>query len=62
MNVRVGSLEDPENREGLAHFCEHMLFLGTEKYPNQEEYLKFLSENSGSGNAYTSDLETNYYF
>ena len=29
--VYVGSLSDPENLPGLAHFCEHMLFLGTEK-------------------------------
>ena len=31
MVVEVGSLENPRNREGLAHFLEHMLFLGTEK-------------------------------
>ena len=31
MVVEVGSLEDPGNREGLAHFLEHMLFLGTKK-------------------------------
>ena len=30
LSVEVGSLEDPDNREGLAHFLEHMLFLGTE--------------------------------
>jgi len=23
-----------EQREGMAHYLEHMLFLGTEKYPN----------------------------
>jgi hypothetical protein len=31
--VGVGSLADPPQRQGLAHFLEHMLFLGTEKYP-----------------------------
>ena len=27
----LGHMSDPENLPGLAHFCEHMLFLGTEK-------------------------------
>jgi len=36
---------DPEELPGLAHFCEHMLFLGTEKYPVENEYSRFLSEN-----------------
>lgn len=38
MNVNCGSLSDPNERQGMAHFLEHMLFLGTEKYPNQSEY------------------------
>jgi len=31
ISVRVGHLSDPENAQGLAHFCEHLLFMGTEK-------------------------------
>ena len=46
----------------MAHFCEHMLFLGTEKYPKEGEYKEYLTKNSGSANAYTSINETNYYF
>ena len=38
MNVAVGSGDDPAEREGLSHFLEHMLFLGTEKYPDPGEY------------------------
>jgi insulysin len=34
MNVFVGQLEDPAHRQGMAHFLEHMLFMGTEKYPD----------------------------
>ena len=33
LDVAVGSLEDPYKVQGLAHFLEHMLFLGTKKYP-----------------------------
>lgn len=57
-----GSLSDPSNISGLAHFCEHMLFLGTEKYPKENEYSQFLSEHAGSSNAFTSGEHTNYYF
>lgn len=31
MDIHVGSFSDPDNVPGIAHFCEHMLFLGTEK-------------------------------
>lgn len=33
LQVNVGSLHDPKHANGLAHFLEHMLFLGTKKYP-----------------------------
>lgn len=39
-----GHMCDPKELPGLAHFCEHMLFLGTEKYPVENEYPRFLSE------------------
>ena len=58
----TGSLSDPGNISGLAHFCEHMLFLGTKKYPKENEYSQFLSEHAGSSNAFTSGEHTNYYF
>ncbi|EAS04318.1 insulysin, insulin-degrading enzyme (macronuclear) [Tetrahymena thermophila SB210] len=60
-NVNAGCLQDPLHRQGLAHFLEHMLFLGTEKYP-QADFDQFLNENSGTSNAYTDYMQTNYYF
>ncbi|XP_076142124.1 insulin-degrading enzyme isoform X4 [Alosa pseudoharengus] len=62
LDVHIGSLSDPSNISGLAHFCEHMLFLGTKKYPKENEYSQFLSEHAGSSNAFTSGEHTNYYF
>ncbi|XP_037127776.1 insulin-degrading enzyme isoform X1 [Syngnathus acus] len=62
LDVHIGSLSDPANIAGLAHFCEHMLFLGTKKYPKENEYSQFLSEHAGSSNAFTSGEHTNYYF
>ena len=38
MYVHVGSLNDPSHVNGLAHFLEHMLFLGTKKYPVENSY------------------------
>ena len=62
MNVNIGSLSDPEDFLGLAHFCEHMLFMGTEKYPKEDDFSEFLNANSGNYNAYTDLDVTNYYF
>ncbi|OQR75122.1 insulin-degrading enzyme-like [Tropilaelaps mercedesae] len=62
LSVQVGSLTDPPNLPGLAHFCEHMLFLGTKKYPRENQYQVFLSEHAGIFNAYTASDHTCYYF
>ncbi|RHY27562.1 hypothetical protein DYB32_006693 [Aphanomyces invadans] len=62
MDVRVGHQSDPDNLLGLAHFLEHMLFMGTKKYPDENSYSQFLSAHGGSSNAYTSGTDTNYYF
>ncbi len=62
LDVFIGSSSDPENREGLAHFLEHMLFLGTEKYPDPDEYQTFIAQNGGSRNAFTAKEHTNYFF
>ncbi|XP_041476883.1 insulin-degrading enzyme-like isoform X1 [Lytechinus variegatus] len=62
LDVHVGSLSDPWEIPGLAHFLEHMLFLGTEKYPSENAYSQFLNEHGGFANAYTSGEHTNFYF
>ncbi|WP_157982839.1 pitrilysin [Aliidiomarina minuta] len=62
MNVHVGSLQNPDEQLGLAHYLEHMLFLGTEQYPDPDEYGDFMSRHGGQHNAYTADDHTNYMF
>ena len=62
LNVAVGSGDDPADREGLSHFLEHMLFLGTEKYPEPGEYQQFIASHGGSHNAFTAFQDTNYFF
>ena len=62
LDVNVGSANDPDERPGLAHFLEHMLFLGTGKYPDPGEYGRFLDEHGGRDNATTSFAHTSYFF
>ncbi|KZY70060.1 MULTISPECIES: insulinase family protein [unclassified Oleiphilus] len=62
LDIKVGSSHDPIEFPGLAHFLEHMLFLGTHKYPEPDAYQKFISEHGGGHNAYTSLEHTNYFF
>ena len=62
LRVGVGSFDNPADRPGLAHFLEHMLFLGTEKYPAAAEYQAFISSHGGSHNAYTSLEDTDFFF
>ncbi len=62
VDVATGSNNDPLQRQGLAHFLEHMLFLGTKKFPKPGEYQAFISANGGSHNAFTSLEHTNYFF
>jgi len=62
LDINVGSGDNPEGRGGLAHFLEHMLFLGTDKYPDPAEYEEYITEHGGSRNAYTSLANTNYFF
>ncbi|MET1257062.1 insulinase family protein [Aliikangiella maris] len=58
--VGVGSYHENDGFWGMAHYLEHMLFLGTEKFPVPGEYSKFISKNGGSSNAYTDMEHTNY--
>lgn len=39
--------------QGLSHYLEHMLFMGSEKYPDENEYDSFLAKHGGSSNAFT---------
>ena len=62
LDVHVGSYQNPKDREGLAHFLEHMLFLGTKQYPESGEYQTFIAEHGGSHNAGTGLENTTYFF
>jgi len=61
MRVNCGYFNDPDDIPGIAHFCEHMLFLGTEKYPEEGDYNEYMSAHGGTENAATGS-ETTYFF
>ena len=60
--VGVGSFSDPPHRQGLAHFLEHMLFMGSEKFPDENEVEEFLSSHGGYSNAFTEVEHTCFHF
>lgn len=62
LTVKTGSFNDGEENSGIAHFLEHMLFLGTKKYPEEDGYQRFIKENGGFTNAFTSNDYTAYLF
>lgn len=56
------SFSDPRDIQGLAHFLEHMIFMGSKKYPNENEFEQYIKRSSGFDNAETDCEETFYYF
>ena len=61
---RVGSIQEDDSQQGLAHFLEHMAFNGSEHFPTgtMTEYLQSIGVQYGrSLNAYTSIDRTVYY-
>ena len=62
LTVNIGSFADPPHAQGLAHFLEHMLFMGSERFPDENEAEEFLSTHGGYSNAYTDVEHTTYYF
>ncbi|KAJ4866861.1 Insulinase (Peptidase family M16) family protein [Raphanus sativus] len=62
MCVAMGSFLDPPEAQGLAHFLEHMLFMGSTEFPDENEYDSYLSKHGGSSNAYTEMEHTCYHF
>src|ERR1700733_13258894 len=61
LTVNIGSLDDGDIM-GIAHFLEHMLFMGSVKYPDEACYNNYVSKYDGQTNAFTSDCYTCYYF
>lgn len=62
MAVNVGHFDDPIDREGLAHFLEHLVFLGSKDFPEAGGYQQFIAGHGGSHNAWTGTEHSCFYF
>jgi len=59
--VRTGARDEYEpGHTGFAHFFEHMMFRGTEKYP-ADQYGQITTKMGADDNAFTSDDLTAYH-
>ena len=59
--VNSGSFDDPKDRPGFAHFVEHLLFAGSEAYPEPAYLNNFVSHHGGHCNAWTATEHTCYH-
>lgn len=62
MTIQAGFYDDPIDTQGLAHFLEHMLFMGTDKHNEENYFHKFINDAGGMANAHTMEESTTFYF
>lgn len=59
--VGVGSRYDTLATAGLAHFYEHLVVMGTRKYPTNFEFTHKIEEVGADFNAFTAEEFTGFY-
>ena len=62
LRVAAGSHDVPLAWPGLAHFLEHLLFLGTERFPAEQGLMAYVQGHGGQVNARTSERTTDFFF
>jgi len=62
LRVAAGSHDVPLAWPGLAHFLEHLLFLGTERFPASEGLMAYVQRHGGQVNASTRERTTDFFF
>ncbi|MFL6611644.1 MAG: pyrroloquinoline quinone biosynthesis protein PqqF, partial [Pseudomonas sp.] len=60
LRVAAGSHDAPEAWPGLAHFLEHLFFLGTERFPTGQHLMAYVQGHGGQINARTSERTTDF--
>ncbi|MGV7962766.1 pitrilysin [Photorhabdus tasmaniensis] len=61
VSIPVGSMENPDSQLGLAHYLEHMVLMGSARYPQSGGLSEFLQKHGGSYNASTASYRTAFY-
>ncbi|MBK5377096.1 pyrroloquinoline quinone biosynthesis protein PqqF [Pseudomonas sp. TH43] len=62
LRVAAGSHDVPLAWPGLAHFLEHLLFLGTARFPANEGLMAYVQSYGGQVNASTRERSTDFFF
>ncbi len=62
VRVGVGSHDEPIAHPGLAHFLEHLLFLGGASYRDEQRIMPWTQSRGGRLNASTQACTTDYFF
>lgn len=62
MLIGVGNGSDPPETPGLAHLCEHMLYLGSKEFPEPGYLHSVTTAAGGYTNAYTTGVQTCFHF
>lgn len=61
VGLPIGSMDNPIQQQGLAHYLEHMILMGSKNFPETNSLDNFLTKNGGYNNAYTAPDRTVYY-
>ena len=62
LRVTAGSHDVPRAWPGLAHFLEHLFFLGTERFPAADGLMAYVQRHGGQINASTRERSTDFFF
>jgi len=57
---KVGAADEPPGKSGIAHFLEHLMFKGTEAFPDGT-FSQIIEANGGDDNAFASQDYTGYF-
>ncbi|MBF8791376.1 pyrroloquinoline quinone biosynthesis protein PqqF [Pseudomonas monteilii] len=62
LRVHAGSHDAPARWPGLAHFLEHLFFLGNARYPLEDGLMRYVQGLGGQINASTRERTTDFFF
>ncbi|UQY36467.1 pyrroloquinoline quinone biosynthesis protein PqqF [Pseudomonas fulva] len=62
LRIHAGSHDAPARWPGLAHFLEHLLFLGTARFPLEDGLMRHVQRLGGEVNASTAERHTDFFF
>ncbi|WP_095163112.1 pyrroloquinoline quinone biosynthesis protein PqqF [Pseudomonas sp. Irchel 3F5] len=62
VRVQAGSHDAPRAWPGLAHFLEHLFFLGNQRFAPEDGLMRYVQQHGGQVNASTRERATEFFF